>query len=178
MVTALFEPNDRMAQQHEVYYLLIITCTIIVGQRDTPKARLKLPFIVPVQHRPNVERRGHPFDASLSSREVSFAVFVFCSIFMRFHMSQLSATFGICCNLAASAFVEISVQIWTTFKARSYCAVRHVKFLMCVTATRVLQHTKGCSWKVRQYKYIIIIITVIYMSWSWATCWPVPVSRI
>jgi hypothetical protein len=25
-------------------------------------------------------------------------------------------------------------------------------------------------------KYIIIII--VYLSWSWATCWPVPVSRV
>jgi len=25
---------------------------------------------------------------------------------------------------------------------------------------------------------IIIIIIIMYISWSWATCWPVPVSRI
>jgi len=27
-------------------------------------------------------------------------------------------------------------------------------------------------------KYKNVIIIVIYLSWSWATCWPVPVSRI
>jgi len=47
-------------------------------------------------------------------------------------VSRLSATIVICCSLAASAFVGILVQIWTTFKASSYCAMRHLKFLMYV----------------------------------------------
>jgi len=26
--------------------------------------------------------------------------------------------------------------------------------------------------------YIHVIIIIIYLSWSWATCWPIPFSRI
>jgi len=28
------------------------------------------------------------------------------------------------------------------------------------------------------YALFIIIIIIMYLSWRWATCWPVPVSRI
>jgi len=36
--------------------------------------------------------------------------------------------------------------------------------------------TVKITWLIDQLCHIIIII--IYLSWSWATCWPVPVSRI
>ena len=36
---------------------------------------------------------------------------------------------------------------------------------------------RPCIWG-RCIKWAVIIIIIIYLSWSWATCWPVPVSRI
>jgi hypothetical protein len=39
----------------------------------------------------------------------------------------------------------------------------------------------NCRWTIvtdRYLRNVIIIIIIIYLSWSWVTCWPVPVSRI
>jgi len=39
---------------------------------------------------------------------------------------------------------------------------------------------RGTDWvfKYSGLRFVLIIIIIIFLSWIWATCWPVPVSRI
>jgi len=47
-------------------------------------------------------------------------------------------------------------------------------FFSCVHG--ICTGSKQLSWK--NFVILCIIIIIIYPSGSWATCWPVPVSRI
>ena len=39
-------------------------------------------------------------------------------------------------------------------------------------------NNKGIPYALKFSKLMIIMMMIIYLSWSWANCWPVPVSRI
>jgi hypothetical protein len=78
--------------------------------------------------------------------------------------------------------VHIAVTIWLSYHGFSKLA-----YVVERRANDEISKTRPNSYldvpilvhsRLIMIRNIIIIIIIIYLSWCWATCWPVPVSRI
>ena len=71
-------------------------------------------------------------------------------------------------------FSKISSHAW---RLSQPSPVLRITLAFRLTYSKILTHTSywPSSFYIAEYFYIIIIV---YLSWSWATSWPVPFSRI
>ena len=106
---------------------------------------------------------------------VSLCMSVFCNVWVCVGMGFL---------MCGCVYVWVFWQLCVCFGNMCTCIYCVLYCLYCVFICLVYVYLflflliKGLLPPSEKLLRKIIIIIIIYLSWSWATCWPLPVSRI
>ena len=99
----------------------------------------------------NNMKEARTFETGVTSYPLT-TVLKYDHIFSRRNYSFLNVNIFVQCKMTA-------METWGVFSVLNFIAITNISRDIFI-----------------QYSFVIIII--MYLSWSWATCWPVPVSRI